>query len=162
MRKSYSKTKFLSILRLNFFTYLKTQKLSCYWANTSSNSLVGKLIREGSPQIKESMEDLLNDKTLCMEIDEQIIFNQLDHHENAIWSLLLASGYLKANNYKTAEKSGKDIYELALTNKKVRIMFEKMIREWFGQSAGEQPWKLRESLRKKSGNMVLRLQGRRF
>lgn len=121
----------------SIINYLKTQRLSCYWANTSSNSLVGKLIREGSPYRKESMEDLLKGKSICVEIDEQIIFNQLEHNENVLWSLLLASGYLKADNDKTNEQSGRNRYELTLTNKEVRIMFEKMIQEWFSQSLGE-------------------------
>lgn len=121
----------------SIINYLKTQKLSCYWANTSSNALVDKLIREGSPHIKESMEDLLKGKALCLEIDEPMVYNQLDYNENAVWGLLLTSGYLKANPYKTNEKSERDRYELTLTNKEVRIMFETMIQQWFRQSVGE-------------------------
>lgn len=121
----------------SIINYLKTQKLSSYWANTSSNSLAGKLIREGSPQIKETMEDLLEGRTFCTEIDEQIVFSQLDDHDSAVWSLLLASGYLKAENYQFHEEEGTEEYELVLTNKEVRFMFRKMIRGWFGQSPAE-------------------------
>ncbi len=121
----------------SIINYLKTQKLSSYWANTSSNSLVGKLVREGSPEIKETMEDLLKGGKLCTEIDEQIIFSQLDHNDSAVWSLFLASGYLKADSYRFYEEQGKEEYELVLTNKEVRIMFERMIRSWFGQSSKE-------------------------
>ena len=70
-------------------------------------------------------------KQLYKEIDEQIIFNQLDVDENAIWSLFLASGYLKAESYTLNEETGGDLYELALTNKEVHVMFQKMIRKWF-------------------------------
>ncbi len=108
--------------------YLKTQKLSCYWANTSSNSLVGKLIREGSPEIKETMEDLLNEQKLCTTIDEQIVFRQLEYNESAVWSLFLASGYLKADSHQFNEELGIEEYELSLTNKEVHITFKKMIR----------------------------------
>ena len=73
-------------------------------------------------------------KHLYKEIDEQIIFNQLDVDENAIWSLFLASGYLKAESYTLNEESGGDLYELALTNKEVQIMFQKMIRKWFSST----------------------------
>ncbi len=117
--------------------FLKTQRLSSYWANTSSNSLVGKLIREGSPSIKETMEDLLKGNKLCMDIDEQIIFSQLDQNDNAVWSLFLASGYLRADSYQLNEELGKEEYKLALTNKEVYIMFGKIIRDWFGQSMRE-------------------------
>lgn len=72
--------------------YLKAGRLSTYWANTSSNGLVDQLIREGSADIKVSMENLLKGEHLYKEVDEQTIFNQLDVDENAIWSLFLASG----------------------------------------------------------------------
>ncbi len=114
--------------------YLKTERLSTYWANTSSNGLVDKLIREGSADIKISMENLLKGEHLFKEIDEQIIFDQLDADENAIWSLFLASGYLKAESYELNEDTGADLYELALTNKEVQIMFRKMIKKWFSGS----------------------------
>lgn len=111
--------------------YLDTGKLTTYWANTSSNSMVGKLIREGSPEVKTIMEDLLNGKVLRTQLDEQIVFSQLEYKRNAIWSLLLASGYLKVENYKLDPDKGKAEYELALTNKEVRLMFEDMIEDWF-------------------------------
>ncbi len=118
----------------SIINYLKMGRLSTYWANTSSNGLVDKLIREGSAEIKISMESLLKGEHLYKEIDEQIIFDQLDADENAIWSLFLASGYLKAENYEFNEETGTDLYELALTNKEVKIMFQKMIRKWFTRS----------------------------
>ena len=109
--------------------YLDTGKVGTYWANTSSNSLAGKLIREGSADVKVILENLLAGNALCTQIDEQIIFSQLDYNEKAIWSLLLASGYLKVEKYTV--KDGRENYELALTNMEVRIMFEKMIQDWF-------------------------------
>ena len=66
-----------------------------YWANSSSNSLVGKLIQEGSRDLKTIFESLLQGDAVIEEIDEQIIYNQLDDNDQAIWSLLLASGYLQ-------------------------------------------------------------------
>lgn len=118
----------------SILNYLKTGRLSTYWANTSSNGLIDKLIRQGSSEIKICMENLLNGKHLYKEIDEQIIFDQLDTDENAIWSLFLASGYLKVENYTLSEDTGTDLYELALTNKEVQIMFQKMIKKWFSGS----------------------------
>ena len=115
----------------SIINYLKTGRLSPYWANTSGNGLVDKLIREGSADIKISMENLLKGGHLCKEVDEQVVFDQLDADENAIWSLFLASGYLKVENYEFKEETGEDLYELALTNKEVQIMFQKMIRKWF-------------------------------
>lgn len=115
----------------SIINFLDKKKLSTYWANTSSNSLVSKLIREGSRDIKVAMEDLLNGGTLHTCIDEQIVFKQLDHNEYAIWSLLLASGYLKVEHYTDGGGTGKAEYDLKLTNKEVKLMFESMIEGWF-------------------------------
>ena len=83
----------------SILNYLDKGKVTTYWANTSSNSLVGKLIREGNRNIKTSFEALLAGEHLFTPIDEQIVYNQLDGSEQAIWSLLLASGYLKVVSY---------------------------------------------------------------
>ena len=117
----------------SILNYLKTGRLSTYWANTSANSLVGKLIREGSRQVKQDFESLMRDEMIRMEIDEQIAFNQLNHNESAIWSLLLASGYLKVEETEFFEETGRWYYTLALTNKEVRFMFESMVRDWFAE-----------------------------
>ena len=114
----------------SILNYLKTGKFSAYWANTSSNSLIGKLIQEGNPNIKMIMEDFLLGKSFHVQFDEQIVFSQLDRKESAVWSLLLASGYLRMESY--VLKEGRTTYELVLTNEEVRLMFEEMIEDWFG------------------------------
>ena len=124
----------------SIINFLKSGKVGTYWANTSANSLVGKLIREGSRDIKLSFEQLLQGKTIRTSIDEQIVFNQLNQDENAIWSLLLASGYLKVVSYKAANPEKDDWqqeYELALTNLEVRLMFYNMVRSWFAGSGSD-------------------------
>ena len=121
----------------SILNFLDTGKYATYWANTSSNSLVGKLIREGDRDIKQSMEQLLKGEHLICPIDEQIVYNQLDNNEEAIWSLLVASGYLKILDYEDMGKVGRrPKYELALTNGEVRIMFEDMVSGWFGGQRG--------------------------
>lgn len=116
----------------SIINYLKSKKFSAYWANTSSNSLIGKLIREGSADTKIIMEDLLSGKTFRTQIDEQIIFNQLGHKEGAVWSLLLASGYLRVKELVTDQRE-RIIYELVLTNHEVTLMFEQMVEDWFAE-----------------------------
>ncbi len=78
----------------SILNFLDTGKYAAYWANTSSNSLVGKLLQEGSKNIKERFEVLLQGESIQTPIDEQIVYSQLDNNDSAIWSLLLASGYL--------------------------------------------------------------------
>ena len=110
--------------------YLDKKRLGTYWANTSSNGLISNLIRHGDINIKETMEDLLAGKSLHAEIDEEIIFSQLDARKDAIWSLMLASGYLKVLHSEfTAD--GHFRYELGVTNFETQIMFRDMIRGWF-------------------------------
>ena len=115
----------------SIINFLDKRSVGAYWVNSSSNRLIEKLIREGKPNIKKAFEDLLNGRTLHMEIDEQIIYNQLFTKKNAVWSLLLASGYLKVVGKTFVERTGHTHYELALTNKEVHIMFENMIQDWF-------------------------------
>ena len=118
----------------SILNFLDTGVITTYWANTSSNSLVGKLIREGNAEIKAQFEELLQGKNLRVPVDEQIVYNQLDDNENAIWSLLLASGYLKTLSHDDMGVFGYEeeaCHELALTNLEVRIMFRDMIKSWF-------------------------------
>lgn len=115
----------------SILNYLREKKFAAYWVNTSSNRLVGRLIREGSPDVKMVMEDLLREQPFYTELDEQILFDQLDRKASAIWSLLLASGYLRAEHTVYEAESGKTKYELRLTNMEVRLMFVQMIEDWF-------------------------------
>lgn len=73
------------------------------------------------------------DKPVRTRIDEQIIFDQLDSMESAVWSLLLASGYLRAETI-TQDERGRELYTLVLTNREVHLMFERMIEAWFSES----------------------------
>ncbi|MEZ3488049.1 MAG: ATP-binding protein [Lachnospiraceae bacterium] len=117
----------------SILNFLKFKKFSTYWANTSSNSLISKLLQEGITDVKIIFEDLLAGKEFCTKIDEQIIFSQLDNDLEAIWSLLLASGYLRLKDYHYDDNTGAEEYVLALTNKEVCIMFERMIKGWFSR-----------------------------
>lgn len=119
----------------SIINFLDKGKIATYWANTSSNSLVGKLIREGNRSIKTTFEELIKGETICCPIDEQIVYNQLDDNDAAIWSLLLASGYLKVVDYEEKTVAGQDIlYDLNLTNAEVKDMFYGMVRGWFNKA----------------------------
>ena len=115
--------------------FLKEGKLDTYWANTSGNGLVGHLIQSGDPDIKMEFEKLIKGECIEASIDEQIIFNQLDNNADAIWSLLLASGYLKCEKIIRETPEDIAVYRLILTNFEVKRMFEKMVRDWFKKDA---------------------------
>ena len=82
----------------SIINYLKAKKLGTYWANSSSDTLAGKLVQEGDKKIKQEFEKLLCGESIHAAIDEQIVYNQLDRDEQAVWSLLLASGYLRVKS----------------------------------------------------------------
>lgn len=122
----------------SIINFLDKGRAGPYWTNTSSNSLAGNLIRQGSKQIKESFEILLAGGSITTEIDEQVVYNQLDIDENAIWSLFAASGYLKIKNCRIENSAAVDwrqIYELEITNLEVMLMFRSLVRDWFASSA---------------------------
>ncbi len=120
--------------------YLDKKKAAAYWANSSSNSLAGKLIREGSVGLKQEFEKLMTGQSILTPIDEQIVYGELDGNEEGIWSLLLASGYLKVLEYEEFNEVDEDsdpVYELCLTNREVRQMFRTMVKGWFRRSRSE-------------------------
>ncbi len=111
--------------------YLDERRLYPYWASTSSNGLVSRLIRTASADVKEKMEDLLKGQTITVNFDEQIVYNQLDDNEEAIWSLLLAGGYLKVQNIDYRGITLEPWYTLDITNIETLSMFMTMFRGWF-------------------------------
>ena len=119
----------------SIINFLKMKgKFDTYWENTSSNRSVSKLLQEGSNRLKSNFEILLKGDSIHCPIDEQIVYDQLDEDEDAVWSLMLASGYLKVLKYEQMDQISEDeepLYELALTNQEVKRMFRKMVRGWF-------------------------------
>ena len=116
--------------------FLSERKYGAYWANTSSNELVSELIKKAGSSIKEIFQELLKGNTVYCPINEQLVYNQLDKSESAIWSLLVASGYLRIVSYEKQVEfvyGRKTKYELAITNGEVRTMFFEMVNGWFSE-----------------------------
>ena len=123
----------------SIINYLDKKKIATYWADSSSNGLINSLVQKGSPYIKTMMETLINGKAINVRIDEQIVFSELDYSEDAVWSLMLASGYLKVVSADPLDGSRRKArkYRLTLTNLEIRIMFENMILRWFSTAKTE-------------------------
>ena len=117
----------------SIINYLKYKKFTTYWADSSSNGLINNLIRKGSPYIKTMLETLIRGEKINVIIDEQIVFSELDYSEDAVWSLMLASGYLKVISSEELNliRESDNEYELAITNREILFMFRKMILRWF-------------------------------
>ena len=120
--------------------FLNTGKFDTYWANTSENGLVGTLLRKGNPDIKRQFENLLKGGNVTVPVDEQIIYNQLDTNPDAVWSLLLAAGYLKVvhavSKIEAILTNTEPLYTLTLTNLEVRLTFEDLFQNWFKKGGG--------------------------
>ena len=123
----------------SIINYLDKKKIALYWAESSSNGLINNLIQKGSSYIKKMLETLISGKNIKVPIDEQIVFSELDYSEDAVWSLMLASGYLKVVSSEELNliRESDNEYELALTNREILFMFKKMILRWFSPAKNE-------------------------
>ena len=122
----------------SILNFLDKKKYTTYWANTSGNRLVGKLLCEGNKNTKMSFESLLKGETITSPIDEQIVYNRLGDNEAAVWSLLLASGYLKVLHKEKLIRPGmRPKYTLSITNGEVMDMFYNMVHDWFRETEVE-------------------------
>ena len=107
--------------------FLGKKKFAPYWANTSSNKLVSDLLREGDAELKSDFEYLLCGGTVTKQINEELVYSQLNKTRDSVWSLLTMSGYLKINSI-----NGKN-YELEIVNHETLEMFEGLISNWFAE-----------------------------
>ena len=112
----------------SILNFLDKGIFNVYWANTSANTLISSLLQRSNPDIKSEFEDLLKGNSIHKVLDEQIVYNQLSQDEGAIWSLLVASGYLKMENVVIY---GNTECDLSLTNGEVKLMFQNMVSSWF-------------------------------
>ncbi len=142
VRKWYDGFTFGSITDIynpwSILNFLDKKKFKTYWANSSSNSLIILQLQQADSDIKKQFERLMQGESIAAEIDEEIVFSQLNKKPGAIWSLMLASGYLKILDVvglvdeipgQTMEK-----YTLDITNLEVRYMFKNLIQDWFRET----------------------------
>lgn len=109
--------------------FLDSGEVDSYWANSSTNALVDKLVRTSGPRFKEDFETLLSGGAVRRRVDERVDFRRLESSPDAVWSLLLATGYLRAERLPGA--GGRRQMDLSLTNEEVRETFDVMVCDWF-------------------------------
>ena len=105
----------------------KKGALSPYWVNTSDNALMKKLITKGTDDIKMDIEDLLRGRIVEKTIEEGIVFSNIENSPNAIWSLLLFSGYLTIES----TPSYGTPCRLRIPDVEVGELYKTTISEWF-------------------------------
>ncbi|HVW99828.1 MAG TPA: AAA family ATPase, partial [Candidatus Babeliaceae bacterium] len=103
-------------------------KISGYWINTSTNALVADLITNGGDKVYAQLEVLLQGKTIVENLDEHIVYQNIEKNRAAIWTLLVMAGYLKIVAVHTSMNNTE--YELALPNKEVEYFYQNTIQTW--------------------------------
>ncbi|BBE31724.1 hypothetical protein OSSY52_18650 [Tepiditoga spiralis] len=109
------------------------KKIRPYWMNTSGNYLIRKLIKEGTVNIKDNVERLINGEEVECEIIETMVYGDLNlNSESAIWTLFLFSGYLKWTSKK--RKNNITMYKVKIPNEEVKDFFVQTVRNMLRES----------------------------
>lgn len=116
--------------------YVQEQgELDAYWVNTSDNVLINKILTRSSPAIKEGFDELLKNQPIEKLIEQSMYFLDLEGSETAIWSLLLTSGYLKAQESFLTDQGL--MCKLAIPNYEVKRLYKQIIERWLSGGHGE-------------------------
>lgn len=115
----------------SIISYVANRQFRLYWANSGGYGLASRLILRGKNTIKNDLQNLLQGKSICKVLDENISFDELDNNPEAVWSFLLAAGYLKADHVKFV---GMTECNLTITNRETLVLFQKMIGQWFAKA----------------------------
>jgi hypothetical protein len=102
-----------------------------YWVNTSSDDLLRRLMLQRGFGLNHMMEALLHGETLEVRLDENIVLRNVELREDALWSFLWFSGYLKAVRGWLDDVDVR--VELAIPNREVRFVYRTIFRSWLEQ-----------------------------
>jgi hypothetical protein len=117
----------------SILNYLKQKgEFAPYWLNTSDNRIIKSLINKSKPVIKSALLDLLQGKTIEQPLQENLVFQNLEKSEEAIWALLLYSGYLTIESKK--REGRRLIAGLFIPNKEVMHIYDEIVERWFGNA----------------------------
>ena len=103
-------------------------KISPYWINTSTNDLAACLILQGGAKVHEQLGVLLQGKTIIENLDDHIVYNNIEQNRAAIWTLLVMAGYLKIVAFHQVMDHIE--YELAVPNNEVKYFYKNVIQVW--------------------------------
>lgn len=100
-----------------------------YWTATGEDSVLGIALREGRTEVRKGLLTLLDRRAIDVYIDERTIFADVKQNSNALWGLMVSSGYLMVQNVQQVDNE--KLYTIAIPNKEVKTAFSKMIGRWF-------------------------------
>ena len=99
-----------------------------YWANTSGNDLILRMLKNADQTTKDEVEELLNGGQITKRIKQELTYRDVDESIENVWSVLYATGYLTGTH---VEQADADIFRLWLPNGEIRKLFYELVEEWF-------------------------------
>lgn len=100
-----------------------------YWANTSGNDLVRRLLKRADQTTRNEIEQLLNGGTIVKNIRQELTYRDIEDSIDNIWSVLYSTGYLTQRG----RLPGKQM-KLALPNREVKELFIELVKDWFQET----------------------------
>ena len=97
-----------------------------YWANTSGNDLIRRLLKKANQSTKSDVEQLINGETITKTIRQELTYREVEDSIDNIWSVLYSTGYLTCRRRVPGKRM-----ELALPNREVRELFIDLVKDWF-------------------------------
>ncbi len=114
----------------SILNFIDEKQIKPYWVNTSSNDLIKSILKKANPGIKKDLEVLIEKGLLTREIQDNIVYAEVDQNEDSLWNFLLMSGYLRYDNLRP-----KGIYwiaDLKIPNMEVQYLYEaEVVNTWF-------------------------------
>ena len=105
-----------------------------YWANTSGNDLIRRLLRQANLSVKDEVEELLGGGQVTKRVKQELTYRDIDESDENLWSVLYATGYLTGRQVGQANA---DLFQLWIPNGEIRKLFADLVEEWFQEdSAG--------------------------
>ena len=99
-----------------------------YWANTSGNDLIRRLLKKANLITKNEVEELLNGGQITKRIKQELTYREIDDSIENVWSVLYSTGYLTGTHVKEEDA---DIFRLWVPNGEIRKLFYELVEDWF-------------------------------
>ena len=100
-----------------------------YWANTSGNDLIRRLLKKANQSTRSDVEQLINGGTIIKPIRQELTYREVEDSIDNIWSVLYSTGYLTCSRRLPGKRM-----ELALPNREVRELFNELVKDWFEET----------------------------
>ncbi len=99
-----------------------------YWANTSGNDLIRRMLKNANLTTKNEVEELLNGGQITKRIKQELTYREIDDSIENVWSVLYATGYLTGLH---VEQEDADMFRLWIPNGEIRKLFYELVEDWF-------------------------------